>query len=79
MNLRSSPRNHEGWRWFMAQVPVTTAPADPKDDAIPLSAGLASSFFVRDLSGRTYWSLRSFISDSRRAEQGAAADRGNGD
>jgi len=41
------PRNREGWGWFMAQVPVTTEPADPKNDAIPLM-GLASSFFVRE-------------------------------
>lgn len=41
------PRNREGWGWFMAQVPVTTEPADPKNDKIPLM-GLASSFFVRE-------------------------------
>jgi hypothetical protein len=35
----------------MAQIPLTTRPADPKDDAIPLM-GLASSFFVRELAGR---------------------------
>jgi hypothetical protein len=40
------PRNAEGWGWFLAQVPVTTEPADPKDDKIPLM-GVASSFFVR--------------------------------
>ncbi len=45
------PRNHEGWGWFMAQVPLTTEPDDPKNDKIPLM-GLASSFFVRDLSGK---------------------------
>jgi len=32
--------------WFMAQVPVTTEPANPKNDEIPLM-GIASSFFVR--------------------------------
>lgn len=32
--------------WFLAQVPVTTEPADPKNDAIPLM-GVACSFFVR--------------------------------
>ncbi len=26
------PRNAKGWAWFLAQVPVTTEPADPKDD-----------------------------------------------
>ena len=45
------PRNREGWGWFMAQVPVTTEPADPKNDGIPLM-GLASSFFVRELGGQ---------------------------
>ena len=40
------PRNQEGWGWFMAMVPLTTEPADPKNDKIPLM-GLASSFFVR--------------------------------
>ena len=40
------PRNEEGWGWFIAQVPVTTDPADPKNDEIPLM-GVASSFFVR--------------------------------
>jgi hypothetical protein len=42
------PRNAEGRGWFMAQVPVTSEPADPKNDAIPLM-GVASSFFVRQL------------------------------
>ena len=32
--------------WFLAQVPVTTEPADPKDDKISLM-GVANSFFVR--------------------------------
>lgn len=41
-------RNAESWGWFLAQVPVTTEPADPKHDAIPLM-GVASSFFVRQL------------------------------
>ncbi len=45
------PRNREGWGWFMAQVPVTTEPADPKNDEIPLM-GLASSFFVRERDGQ---------------------------
>jgi hypothetical protein len=40
------PRNQDGWGWFLAQVPVTTEPADPKNDEIPLM-GVASSFFVR--------------------------------
>jgi hypothetical protein len=42
------PRNRDGWGWFMAQVPLTTEPADPNRDDIPLM-GLASSFFVRHL------------------------------
>jgi hypothetical protein len=42
------PRNQEGWGWFMAMVPPTTEPADPKNDKIPLK-GLARSFFVRKL------------------------------
>jgi|SRR6516164_7455802 hypothetical protein len=41
------PRNPEGRGWFMAQMPVTTEPSDPKNDKIPLM-GLASSFFVRE-------------------------------
>lgn len=45
-----APRNKEGWGWFMAQVPVTTEPADPKNDEIPLM-GVAGSFFVRELDG----------------------------
>lgn len=45
------PRNHEGWGWFMAQVPITTEPADPKNDEIPLM-GVAASFFVRELAGQ---------------------------
>jgi hypothetical protein len=45
------PPNREGWGWLMAQVPLTTEPADPKNDAIPLM-GLATSFFVRELAGR---------------------------
>jgi hypothetical protein len=40
------PQNQDGRGWFMAQVPVTTEPDDPKNDAIPLM-GVASSFFVR--------------------------------
>lgn len=45
------PRNREGWGWFMAQVPLTTEPGDPKNDKIPLM-GLAGSFFVRELDGK---------------------------
>jgi hypothetical protein len=45
------PGNRDGWGWFMAQVPVTTEPADPKNDEIPLM-GIASSFFVRELGGQ---------------------------
>jgi len=40
------PQNQYGWGWFMAQIPLTTEPADPKNDKIPLM-GLASSFYVR--------------------------------
>jgi hypothetical protein len=36
--------------WFLAQVPLTTEPADPKSDTIPLM-GLAASFFVRPHDG----------------------------
>jgi hypothetical protein len=32
--------------WLMAQIPLTTAPGDPKNDDI-LLVGLATSFFVR--------------------------------
>lgn len=45
------PRNSDGWGWFMAQVPVTTEPADAKNDEIPLM-GVAASFFVRALPGQ---------------------------
>jgi len=41
---------NEGGGWFMAQIPLTTEPADPKDDKIPLM-GLASSFFLRPYQG----------------------------
>jgi len=37
---------NEGGGWLMAQIPLTTAPSDPKSDQIPLM-GLAASFFVR--------------------------------
>jgi hypothetical protein len=43
-------QNQDGWGWFMAQIPLTTEPADPKNDEIPLM-GLASSFFVRQFDG----------------------------
>lgn len=39
-------RGNDEFGWFMAQIPLTTRPADPKDDEIPLM-GLATSFFVR--------------------------------
>ncbi len=45
------PPKREGWGWFMAQVPVTTEPADPKNDEIRLM-GLACSFFVRERDGQ---------------------------
>lgn len=40
----------DGGGWFMAQVPLTNEPADPKSDTIPLM-GLAASFFVRPHHG----------------------------
>jgi len=40
------PRGRKEWGWFMGQIPLTTEPADPKKDDIPLM-GLAASFFVR--------------------------------
>jgi hypothetical protein len=46
------PRNKNGRGWFLAQVPVTTEPADPNNDEIPLM-GVASSFFIRQL-GKHY-------------------------
>jgi hypothetical protein len=42
------PGNGEGRGWFMTQIPLTTEPADPKNDGIPLM-GLAVSFFVHRL------------------------------
>ena len=42
------PRHSEGRGWFLAQIPLTTQPADPKNDEIPLM-GLAASFFVRQV------------------------------
>jgi hypothetical protein len=44
-------RNAEGRGWFVARVRVTTAPADPRGDEIPL-AGAADSFAVRRLDER---------------------------
>ena len=44
-------RHGEGWGWLMAQVPLTTEPADPLSNEIPLM-GLATSFFVRELGGK---------------------------
>jgi hypothetical protein len=44
------PQNPGGWGWFMAQIPMTTEPADPKNDEISLM-GLATSFFVRQNQG----------------------------
>ena len=44
------PQNQEGWGWFMAHIPLTTEPADPKRDDIPL-VGLATSFMVRHHRG----------------------------
>jgi hypothetical protein len=44
------PRNNEHMGWFLAQIPLTTCPTDPKSDEIPLM-GLACSFFVRERAG----------------------------
>ena len=44
------PQNAGRTGWLLAQVPVTTEPADPEDDKIPLM-GVASSFFVRQVGG----------------------------
>ncbi len=41
-----APQNKDGRGWFMAQIPLTTEPSDPKNDEIPFM-GLATSFFVR--------------------------------
>jgi hypothetical protein len=43
----------------MAQIPLTTQPANPKDDEIPLM-GLASSFFVRELGANYVLELEIF-------------------
>ncbi len=45
------PPGKEGWGWFMAHIPLTTEPDDPKNDEIPLM-GLASSFFVNQYEER---------------------------
>ena len=50
-DAKFQPRNQDGWGWFLAQVPVTTEPTDPKNDEIPLM-GVASSFFVHQLGQR---------------------------
>jgi hypothetical protein len=44
-NAEYQARNRDGWGWFMAQIPLTTEPADPKHDEI-LLMGLATSFIV---------------------------------
>jgi len=49
----------EGGGWFMAQIPLTTAPSDPKSDQIPLM-GLATSFFVRPHEGAYVLELEIF-------------------
>jgi hypothetical protein len=53
------PQNRVGWAWFMAQVPLTTEPADPKNDGIPLM-GLATSFVVREVGGKYVLELEIF-------------------
>lgn len=40
------PKTAEGHGWLLAQIPLTTEPADPKNDEISLM-GLAASFFLR--------------------------------
>jgi hypothetical protein len=52
-------RNQGGGGWFMAQIPLTTAPSDPKSDQIPLM-GLAASFFVRPHAGAYILELEIF-------------------
>jgi hypothetical protein len=42
--------DRNGLGWFLALIPLTTEPSNPKDDEIPLM-GLASSFFVRSHRG----------------------------
>ncbi len=46
-NMEYSPMDENGRGWFMAQIPLTTEPNDPKADDIPLM-GLAVSFIVID-------------------------------
>jgi len=41
------PAMPEGGGWFLATIPLTTEPNNPKDDEIPLM-GLAVSFFVKE-------------------------------
>jgi hypothetical protein len=55
VNVINEASEHEAGRqggggWFMAQIPLTTEPGDPKNDQIPLM-GLATSFFVREHQG----------------------------
>jgi hypothetical protein len=45
------PRSAQGSGWFLAQIPLTTEPGDPKNDKIPLM-GLAVSFFVVEHEGQ---------------------------
>lgn len=45
--------------WLMAQIPLTTAPEEPKNDQIPLM-GLAASFFLRELDGSYVLELEIF-------------------
>jgi hypothetical protein len=53
------PRGKDDSGWFLAQIPVTTSTADPKDDAIPLM-GLTTSFFVRSYQDRYALSIEIF-------------------
>jgi hypothetical protein len=67
------PENEAGWRWLMAQIPLTTEPADPKDDKIPLM-GLATSFFVRQYQGQYVFEFDIFHVGPWRADPSAAPD-----
>ena len=52
-------QRYGGFGWFMAQVPVTTERADPKNDKI-LLMGLASSFFAREHHGHYVLEVEKF-------------------
>lgn len=45
------PQGDDRRGWFLAHIPLTTKPDDPKDDLIPLM-GLAVSFFVHEIDSQ---------------------------